>query len=139
MSNGGGHGWRRDPETGEKTIMPEKWDAFLDWLVTFPRDPEHQYQWAEQNGIHEDSLRRIKRDPRFVAEWEKRAATTNASVERVNNVVAALYEQAQKGDVKAASLYLQYVEKFTPKRRVETTETVARSMSDEELAKALAG
>lgn len=118
--------------------MPELWDKFLDWLVTYPRDPATQVAWAEQNGIHEDSLRRIKRDKRFLEEWERRAATTNASVEKVNGVIAAIHDAALKGDVKAASLYLQYVEKFTPKRRVEVdAATELRGLSDEELAERL--
>lgn len=118
--------------------MPEMWEKFLDWLVTYPRDPATQVAWADQNGVHEDSLRRIKRDRRFVEEWEKRAAQTNASVEKVNSVIAAIYQAAERGDVKAATLYLQYVDRFTPKRAVQIDQRQeVRGLTDEELAEAL--
>lgn len=136
--NGGGKGWVTDPTTGEK-IMPELWTQLLEWLVTFPRDPATQRDWAEQNSIHEDSLRRIKRDSRFQEAWERAAATTNASVEKVQDVVAAIHLAAKAGDMKAAALYLQYVDKFTPKRRVVLDdERDLADLSREELAAELA-
>ena len=136
--NGGGKGWKADPETGMK-VMPDKWKAFLEWLLQGPeRVPYTQREWAKQNDIHEDSLRRIKRDPRFVKEWERRAAELNINPERVQSVIDALWQRAADGDVKAASLYLQYIDKFTPKRRVAVTEDRdVASMSDNELADAL--
>ena len=46
-----------------------------------------------------------------------------------------LFAQAAAGDVKAASLYLQYIEKFTPKRRlVVDDERAVSGLSDSELA-----
>ena len=63
--NGGGRGWLTDEETGEK-IMPKKWKNLLDWLLQGPdRVPKFQKDWALENGVSPDSIRRIKRDPRF--------------------------------------------------------------------------
>jgi len=135
--NGGGKGWRVDPDTGEK-LMPDMWKSLLDWLLQGPqRDPKHQYEWADLNGVHEDSLRRIKRDPRFMKEWDRRAAELNIHPERTQTVIDALFAQAADGDVKAASLYLQYIEKFTPKRRLVVEDKDASSLSDLELAEEL--
>lgn len=136
--NGGGKGWKTDPDTGTK-IMPEVWQGLLDWLLQGPdRSPSTQKAWAAETGIHEDSIRRIKRDPRFIREWDRRAAELNVNPERVQSVVDALWMRASAGDTKAASLYLQYVEKFTPKRRVVVDDDrEASSMSDAELADAL--
>jgi hypothetical protein len=138
--NGGGRGWRTDPETGEK-VMPDSWKAFLDWKLQGPdRDPKHQYEWAELNGVHEDSVRRWKRDPRFIKEWDRRAAELNIHPERTQGVIDSLHLAAVGGDVKAASLYLQYIEKFTPKRRVVVDdEREVVGLSDLELADELAG
>lgn len=138
--NGGGRGWRTDPETGEK-VMPDSWKAFLDWKLQGPdRDPRHQYEWAELNGVHEDSVRRWKRDPRFIKEWDRRAAELNIHPERTQGVIDSLHLAAVGGDVKAASLYLQYIEKFTPKRRVVVDdEREVAGLSDVELADELAG
>ncbi len=117
-------------------VMPSAQAAFLDWLLLgHERRPLTQKDWAVENGMHEDSLRRWKRDPRFVREWDRRASEVNVSPERVQGVVDALWAKAQGGDVKAAGLYLQYVDKFTPKRRVVVDdERDAAGLSDLELA-----
>ena len=132
--NGGGKGWKADPETGEK-IMPKKWSNLLDWLLQGPdRDPKFQKDWAAENKIAADSIRRIKRDPRFAKEWDRRAAELNIHPERTQSVIDSLHQQAGGGSVQAASLYLQYVEKFTPKRKVVVDEREASGLSDGELA-----
>lgn len=132
--NGGGKGWKEDPSSGEK-VMPDRWESFLDWLLLgLDRVPSTQRDWAAENGVHEDSLRRWKRDVRFVREWDRRAAELNVHPERTQRVIDALFAAAAGGDIKAASLYLQYIEKFTPKRRVIVDdERLAASLSDEEL------
>ena len=127
--NGGGKGWKVDPDSGEK-IMPKSWQNLLDWLL-----PSTQYEWAELNGLHEDSIRRIKRDQRFAREWDRRAAELNIHPERTQSVIDALHGQAVGGSVQAASLYLQYIEKFTPRRRVLVDDDRdAAGLSDLELA-----
>ena len=133
--NGGGKGWTWDEEKGEQ-VMPDLWAKFLEWLLQgHERDPKHQYQWAEENGVHEDSVRRWKRDPRFVKEWDRRASELNVNPERVQGVVDALWRKAADGDTKAAGLYLQYIDKFTPKRKVVVDdEREATGLSDSELA-----
>tara|TARA_R100000152_G_C6781923_1_gene217634 strand:+ start:2967 stop:3434 length:468 start_codon:yes stop_codon:yes gene_type:complete len=133
--NGGGKGWKTDPETGVQ-VMPDSWKKLLEWLLQGPeRFPSTQKAWAAENNIHEDSIRRIKRDPRFIREWDKRAAELNVNPERVQSVVDALWVRASEGDTKAAALYLQYVEKFTPTRRVVVNDDRdVTSMSDSELA-----
>ena len=138
MSNGGGKGWTKDPDSGVK-VMPELWAELLDWLLLGPdRDPKNQYEWAEAHDIHAASVRRIKSDPRFVREWDRRAAELNIHPERTQSVIDALWGAAAGGDVKAASLYLQYIDKFTPKRKmVLDDERDVAGYSDEELASAL--
>ena len=132
--NGGGRGWLTDEETGEK-IMPKKWKNLLDWLLQGPdRVPKFQKDWALENGVSPDSIRRIKRDPRFAKEWDRRAAELNIHPERTQGVIDALHAQAVGGSVQAASLYLQYIEKFTPKRRVVVEDKDAAALSDDELA-----
>ena len=135
--NGGGKGWVWDEDSGSK-VMPELWTNLLDWLLLGPdREPKHQYEWAEENGVHKDSVRRIKRDARFIREWDRRAAELNVSPERTQSVVDALHQQAGAGNTQAASLYLQYIDKFTPTRKVVVDEAAVEGMSDSELAAAL--
>ena len=137
--NGGGKGWKTDPDTGVQ-VMPELWKNFLEWLLLGPeREPGIQKEWAALNGVHEDSLRRWKRDPRFRREWEARAAELNIHVERVQTVIDAVYREAAQGDVKAASLYLQYIDKFTPKCTLVVDEAEAAALSDDALVAELEG
>ena len=64
----------------------------------------------------------------------------NVHPERTQGVVDALHRAAVDGDVKAASLYLQYIEKFTPKRRlVVDDDRLVSGLSDAELSAELAG
>ena len=135
--NGGGRGWMTDPDSGEK-VMPQQWSKFLDWLLLGPeRQPRLQKDWAAENGVHEDSVRRWKRDPRFRKEWESGAAALNIHVVRVQGVVGAVHAQAVQGDMKAASLYLQYVQALVPTKRVIVDKADASALSDQELASEL--
>jgi hypothetical protein len=132
--NGGGKGWATDPVTGKQT-MPDIWRQFLEWLLLGPeRMPSTQKEWAAENGTHEDTVRRWKRDPRFRKEWESRAAEMNVHIERVQGVIDAVYSEAVKGDIKAASLYLQYISAYTPVKKVVVDKGDAASMSDADLA-----
>lgn len=136
--NGGGRGWATDPDTGQQQ-MPDLWKELLEWLLQGPeRSPRTQREWAKDHEMHEDSIRRIKRDNRFIREWDRRAAELNINPERVQSVIDALWQRAADGDVKAASLYLQYIDKFTPKRKVAVAEDRdVAAMSDSELANEL--
>jgi len=132
--NGGGKGWQWDEDSNQKT-MPKKWKDLLDWLLQGPdRGPKHQKDWAKENNIHADSIRRIKRDARFAKEWDRRAAELNIHPERTQGVIDALHAQAVGGSTQAASLYLQYIEKFTPRRKIVVEDRDAAAMSDTELA-----
>ena len=82
-------------------------------------------------------MRRIKRDVRFAKEWDRRAAELNVHPERTQAVIDALHGAAVRGSVQAASLYLQYVEKFTPKRRVVVDDREASGLSNDELVEEL--
>ena len=136
--NGGGKGWVTDPDTGQLR-MPDDWARYLDWLLDESRVPATSVAWAEENGYNDRTMRRWKADPRFIREWDRRAAELNVHPERTQGVVDALHRAAVAGDVKAASLYLQYIEKFTPKRRlVVDDERDVVGLSDAELSAELA-
>jgi len=136
-ANGGGNGWTWDEELGER-IMPPLWQDLLEWFLKGPdRDPKTQREWAAERGCHEDSVRRIKRDVRFAREWDRRAAELNIHPERTQSVIDSLHQQAVGGSVQAASLYLQYVEKFTPKRKVVVDEREVSGLSNDELVEEL--
>lgn len=116
-----------------KNELNEVQERFADWLLTDPRDPSTQREWAAQNGVNERTVKRWKADPRFIEHWEAKAREKNISVDRVQSVVDSLHAAAVTGDVKAASLYLQYVDRFTPKKIVVTEDRETKLMTDEQL------
>lgn len=120
--------------------MPPLQSEYLDWKLSDPKDPPTLVEWARQNGVHVDSPKRWRKDGRFREEWEKRAAAKNISTDRVQSVVDVLYKAAtDNGDVKAAQMYLQYVQPMLPKRGpAEIGETVdTKQLSDEDLVEEL--
>jgi hypothetical protein len=129
--NGGGAGVRTT-ESGER-VLPEQWSEFIDWLVDPLRSPATQKEWAVLHGLNPDSVTRWKRHPDFVREWESRARVLNVGVERTQAVVNSLFAAATSGDTKAASLYLQYIDKFTPKHRVVVEDAEVEGLSDADL------
>lgn len=125
-----------------KETMPSAADGFLEWLLTYPRFPESQNEYAHSIGVNERTVRKWKSDPRFIREWEHRAQRLNVGIERSQAVMDNLYRIAttrqDAAGVTAANQYMQMVERFTPKNTVVIQDTSIDSMSNAELA-ALAG
>jgi len=104
---------------------------YIEWLC----DPQRQgskKEWARDHGFAESTIFRWQNDRWFKAAYEQRLAELNVSPDRIQAVVDALWAAASRGDTKAASLYLQYVDRLQPKRVVIEDARVA-SLSDDEL------
>lgn len=116
-------------------FLNEKQLEFIDFLLT----PNHgtQAEWAAANDVHSRTLSAWKSERFFREEWDRRAKKINGGIERVQQVIDALFQQALNGDVKAMSLYLQYVDRYTPTQKVVEEDRSVKDMSDEELAAAL--
>ena len=121
-----------DPETGERQV-PDLWDEHIDWLLAGQPSPRTVQEWAGQHGLHPDTVSRWKRHPDFIRRWEAKAQKLNISPERTQAVADAMFEQAVAGDVKAAALYLQFVEKLTPTKRVIVEDGGLEGKSDAEI------
>lgn len=113
--------------------MTEQQEEFLVWLLD-PNRQGSQNQWAKDHGINPNTLCGWKKSMRFRAAWERRLAELNVAPDRIQDVTEAIYRAAVGGDVKAASLYLQYVDRFTPKQRQIIEDKSVSDLSDEELA-----
>jgi hypothetical protein len=114
-----------------KGVLSEKQLAYILWLC----DPEREgskAQWAVANGLSVRTLYNWVNDRWFKVAYEQRLAELNISPDRIQVVIDALHNAAKGGDTKAASLYLQYVDRLSPKRIIIEDVRVA-SMSDEEL------
>lgn len=121
-----------------RTECTEKQLEFIDWLLDPSREKGSQDQWAEQHGVSPRTLRLWKKQKYFTDAWEKKAAEAYGGMERLQAVLDKLYSVATdaEGDkaVKAIQLYLQYVDRYTPKTKVITEGTSLEDLSDEELA-----
>jgi len=105
---------------------------YIEWLC----DPERsgsKAQWAKDRGLHPGTVYNWMQDRWFKAAYEQRLAELNIHPDRIQAVVDALWRAASGGDTKAASLYLQYVDRLQPKRVVIEDARVA-ALSDDELA-----
>lgn len=115
---------------------------FIDWLINPNRDPASQQGYAKEIGCSVTTLMAWKRDPLFQRAWSRRCIDEGVDPTKVKEVVAALHEKAQGGDVRAAQEYLKYVEKATPwsQRTVDEVEdtTSVTELSDAELVALLA-
>lgn len=108
--------------------------AFVEYLV----DPDRgtQADFARAHGVAEKTLSRWKKDSDFRSMWDRRCAELNVDPDRVQRLIESIYARALDGDVRAQKLYLEYTEKFTPKR-VVIEDRSPKDLSDTELADAL--
>lgn len=139
--NGEWHAGAHRNETSfqARTELTELQLEYLDWLLDPSKDKGTQKAWCEAHAVTERAVQKWKKHPLFVAEWEKQAMKAYGGMERLTAVIDKLYDAAVEGKgndggVKAISLYLQYVDRYTPKRINLTEGTSVEDLSDEELA-----
>jgi hypothetical protein len=130
-------GYRQWPLDGS---LPDYVQAYVEWLVTpdweRPADQksESAYLRVNHHGTNQGTLWR--KDKRVQREIEKRCQELNLSTDRIQEVISAIFKAAKNGDMKAAQLYLQHVDKLAPKR-VVIEDARLSEMSDEELRREL--
>lgn len=91
--------------------------------------------FAAANGVSDSLCAKWRRTNKtFRRELQARFKDLNTDPARVQEVVEAMFDQAAKGDTKAASLLLQMLGEFVPQSKVITESETVRSMSNEELA-----
>lgn len=113
---------------------PAIWDEFVDYWT----DPETQRRsaaaFARDHGLNPSSVRAwVTRNPTIKRLIEKRYEDLNLSPDRIQKVVDAMYDAAAAGDTKAATLYLQFVERLSPKKIVIEDKRTS-DLTDDELA-----
>lgn len=120
--------------------LDHRWDAYIDWLIVPPAMrgelglPTGKEKYADAIGVAITTLRRWEAKPLFLRAWKARSAALVGSPERVQAVVDAMWAAAAAGDVKAAQVYLGYVQKAEPPK---STEGAAESMTLEEIEDAI--
>lgn len=121
-----------------RTELTEQQLEFIDWLLNPSKDKGTQTEWSSEHGISMRALQFWKKNKLFIDEWERRAAEAYGGMERLQNVLDKLYSVATEADgdkaVKAISLYLQYVDRYTPRKKIVAEGTSIQDLSDDELA-----
>lgn len=118
--------------------LSEAQDQFIEWLVD-PNRVGSQNDFARKLGVNPGTLSKWKKDGPFKEKWEKRLLDLNVSPDRIQQVVESLFVNAVGSgpqSVKAAELYLRFVDRFTPKE-IHETRGSARDLSDEELTRSV--
>lgn len=133
-------GWNsrewRPTDFQKRTELTATQREFIEYLLD-PSSCEQKgtyEQWGKEHGVSREALRRWKKEQLFIEEWDRRAHQVFGGIERLQMVIDALFEKAQNGDTKAAQLYLQYVDKLTPTRKVIHEDRRVSELTDEELA-----
>ena len=93
--------------------------AWLEWYAA-PRgshDPDISTQllFSAKQGVPVATLQYWRKQKWFKSALSGYLDEFNVSPERIQEVVDAMFEAAKDGDTKAASLYLQYVDRLKPK------------------------
>lgn len=121
-------------------VMPDLQREYLDWLIDPDRTPPTHKQWAADHEITDRTVRTWRNDPRFQREWAAAANEANVSPERTQAVVENLWKIASSagpGAVKAADLYLRYVQLFVPQQKVVVQDDQLDKISDEDIVRLL--
>ncbi len=134
LSSGGAAKWPKDGS------VPDYVEHWIDWLLT-PKDQRPAGQetleaYCASHNLSTDTTRSWRGRNRVRQAINRRADELNLSTERIQRVVDAMFRAAEQGDVKAATLVLQYTDKLQPKRVIIVDQTLS-GMSDDELRRQL--
>lgn len=129
-----------------KAAREWRWDVYIDWLCTLPKDrvPRTQREFAESISTQEAVLVRWRKEAEFLRLWELRYRQTVGSLEKQQAVLQAMFAAATDLDdprmVTAGKAYLEAVDAVKP-RKLDVTVTTAKAvsqLSDDELMDMLA-
>ena len=129
-------------------MAEHEWTAiqtdFLDWYAQ-PRsarspDTQTQADFGTQNAVPVATLQYWRKQKWFKSALSGYLDELNVSPERIQEVVDAMFEAAKDGDTKAASLYLQYVDRLKPKEtRIIIEDKRVEELTEQQLLSIVAG
>ncbi len=120
--------------------LHEKQLQLIDWLTDPNRQGTHK-DFARTIETTPETVYRWKKLPEFRAEWDKRLVELNIRPDRVQAVVEELWKAASnpgRDQVKAAQLYLAFVDRYSPKITLVHDKRALAEITDEELDAMLA-
>ena len=120
----------------QKYLLTQQQEEYLEWLLT-PKDsrnPKTKKAWAEDHGIHFNTLQVWEKRRDFKERWELGVKGLTESPERTQSLLDALYVKGIAGDVRSAELYLKATGQMASQQNINIkTETSVKELSDEEL------
>lgn len=110
---------RNNPNAGqwENGVPPQRVHDYVAWLVSpeGTRTPTTKTAYAAEHSISPSTLKDWERDDRVKKLIRDSADKLNMSGERIQQVMNAMWNKAQGGDVQAAKLYMDHVDKIMPR------------------------
>lgn len=120
----------------ERLLLTAQQEEYLEWLLT-PKDsrnPSTKKAWAEDHGIHFNTLQVWEKRKDFKERWELGVKGLTESPERTQSLLDALYVKGIAGDVRSAELYLKATGQMASQQNINIkTETSVKELTDEEL------
>jgi trehalose-6-phosphate synthase len=119
----------------EELVLTVDQQRYIDWLCTAPaeRVPATKQEFAATIGVDPSTMRRWEKKETFRSQWESQSKEHQGSPERTQGVLDTLYAKAVDGDVRAAQLWLQAMNKMAPAQVEVKHDRQASQLSDEEL------
>lgn len=121
----------------EALFLTNAQEEYLSWLLTpeNARVPSSKKAWAEEHGVHFNTLGTWEKKKQFIERWELGVKGMAQSPERTQALLDALYIKGISGDTKSAELYLRATNQMpnaTQNVNIKTESSV-KDLSDEEL------
>jgi hypothetical protein len=119
-----------------RMMLTRQQEEYLEWLITpkESRNPNTKKAWAEDHGIHFNTLQVWEKRKDFKERWELAVKGLTQSPERSQALLDALYVKGIAGDVRSAELYLKATGQMASQQNINIkTETSVKELTDEEL------
>jgi hypothetical protein len=119
-----------------RMMLTRQQEEYLEWLLTpkESRRPNTKKAWAEDHGIHFNTLQVWEKRKDFQERWNLGVKGLTQSPERTQALLDALYVKAIAGDHRSAELYLKATGQMQSQQNINIkTETSVKELSDEEL------
>jgi hypothetical protein len=117
--------------------VPKPQAAYIEWLLTpeWLREPRLVREFAEEVGVHIQTLYKWRKDKRFRDAMKRRADELNSDIAETQDVLNSLKAAAKLGNVKAAETWMKYRGMFPSdqKLRVQHEMVQAKDLSNPEL------
>jgi hypothetical protein len=123
-------------QTRKEWVVPAPQAEYIEWLLTpeWLREPRLAREMFEKLGVHTQTAYKWRKDKRFQDALKKRADELNADVATTQEVLNAVQSAAKNGDMKAASIWLQYRGELTQKTQVEVVDDLRGKPTQELIA-----